>query len=149
MVSCSRSRTVRLRLEVGFNVAYHGQLPITGALRAPQALLDAGQDGIIDEISQPYFDDSHCVKVQDYEVVDASEQNVTLVDVGGVFLILGMFVVLSFLLWLFRRSPPAKKQWKRYSKAREKRRRSSIKVIGEGRLRAGSSIEQHHSSHCL
>ncbi|CAM9520701.1 unnamed protein product [Ascophyllum nodosum] len=90
-----------------------------------QAVLEAERDGIINEIAEPYFDISQCAGVQAHEAVSASEQNITLMDVGGVFLILGIFVGISLVLWIFRRSPPAKKQRKKYHERQDKRQESS------------------------
>ena len=93
-----------------------------------QAVLEAERDGIINEIAEPYFDISQCAGVQAHEAVSASEQNITLMDVGGVFLILGIFVGISLVLWIFRRSPPAKKQRKKYHERQDKRQESSKQV---------------------
>lgn len=77
------------------------------------------EDGSLESITEPYFDSSRCAYLEDYDDASADSQNLTLVDMGGVFLVLGIFVAFSVVVWIFRRSPPAKIMWRRYFARRE------------------------------
>lgn len=84
------------------------------------------EDGILSEISEPYFDSSRCAYLDAYEAAGTSSQNLTLVDMGGVFLVLGMFVGVSTVLWVCRRSPPSKRIRKWFCGMREKRKTDKV-----------------------
>eukprot|EP00904_Undaria_pinnatifida_P014241 jgi/Undpi1/9948/HiC_scaffold_28.g12402.m1 len=73
-----------------------------------QAMLVLQEDGTLAAINEPYFDSSRCAYLEAYEEASSASQNLTLVDMGGVFLVLGIFVSVSTLLWVFRRFPSAK-----------------------------------------
>ena len=79
-------------------------------------MLELQEDGTFLSISAPYFDSSRCAYLEAYEDASATSQNLTLLDLAGVFLVLGVFVGVSFVLWLFRRSPPAKRRRAAYYK---------------------------------
>ena len=89
-------------------------------------MLTLETNGILANISESYFDSSRCA-VPEHEEISPSSINLTLVDMGGVFLILTMFVAVSLVSWACRRSPPAKTFWKR-------RRRASEKVLKVARV---------------
>lgn len=95
----------------------------------PQALLELEEEGILEDIAEPYFDSSVCAYLEEYEEQNISSQNLTLVDMGGVFLVLFIFVVVSLVSWLFRRSPPAKKKWKEYYDRREERYYANLEAM--------------------
>lgn len=63
---------------------------------------------MLEGITAPYFDSSRCAYLEEYEDASASSQNLTLVDLAGVFMILGMFILVSVVLWMFRQTPVAK-----------------------------------------
>eukprot|EP00752_Nemacystus_decipiens_P004321 g3946.t1 len=86
------------------------------------AMLELQEDGVITEIAEHYFDSSRCAYLEAYEDASATSQNLTLVDLGGVFLVLGIFVAVSLLVWAFRRSPPAKKRWSAYHEHQGRRK---------------------------
>lgn len=88
-------------------------------------MLELQEDGIITEISEEYFDSSRCAYLEAYQDASATSQNLTLTDLAGVFLVLGIFVAASLVMWIFRRSPPAKKRWSAYYEQQEERKRSS------------------------
>lgn len=72
-----------------------------------QATLSLREDGTMSDITEDFVDTtSACVSVVEDEA-DAS--NMTVADVSGVFVVLGMFVVIAMSSWCVRRSPLAKK----------------------------------------
>ena len=77
---------------------------------------------MLTEISEPYFDSSRCAYLDSYEEAGSSSLNLTLVDMGGVFLILAMFVGVSLVSWACRMSPPAIVFWEGYYARRKERR---------------------------
>lgn len=85
-------------------------------------MLKLQEDGTITEISEAYFDSSRCAYLEAYEDASAVSQNLTLTDLAGVFMVLGIFVALSLVVWTFRRSPPAKKGWSAYHEQQEKKK---------------------------
>lgn len=86
------------------------------------------ESGTVTSIAEPYFESSRCAYLDNYDEVSAVSLNLTLVDMGGVFLVLSIFVGVSLLSWVCRRSPPAKAFWRGYY-ARRKERRASEKVL--------------------
>ncbi|CAM9520631.1 unnamed protein product [Ascophyllum nodosum] len=86
-----------------------------------EALLDLQERNVIADIAAPYFDESRCDYLEDYAKNSIIDQNITLVDLGGVFLVLGIFVGVSLVVWLFRRSQPAKSRRKARNKGIESR----------------------------
>lgn len=92
-------------------------------------MLDLQEDGTFTEISELYFDSSRCAYLEAYEDASATSQNLTLFDLAGVFLVLGIFAGVSFVLWLFRRSPPAKRRRAAYRKRLEEEREISFNEV--------------------
>lgn len=85
-------------------------------------MLDLQESGVFENIAAPYFDSSRCAYLEEYDDARASSQNLTLVDMAGVFMILGVFVLVSLVMWTFRRSPPAKRRWSAFEEGQTKRR---------------------------
>eukprot|EP00904_Undaria_pinnatifida_P014240 jgi/Undpi1/9947/HiC_scaffold_28.g12401.m1 len=110
-----------------YGLALELESPYLGEFR--QALLELEEEGILEDIAEPYFDSSVCAYLEEYEEQNISSQNLTLVDMGGVFLVLFIFVVVSLVSWLFRRSPPAKKKWKEYYDRREERYYANLEAM--------------------
>ncbi len=94
-------------------------------------MLELEEDGTFTKISEPYFDSSRCAYLEAYEDASATSQNLTLFDLAGVFLVLGLFAGASFVLWLFRRSPAAKRRWAAYHKRREEERERSFNEVSK------------------
>ena len=80
-------------------------------------MLELEEAGVMTAISAPYLDSSRCAYLEAYEEDNSASQNLTLIDMGGVFLVLGVFVALSIALWTCRHSPPARKM-RKWSHAR-------------------------------
>lgn len=72
------------------------------------------EDGSIQAIADPYFDSSRCAYLASVDSTTVDKQNLNLVDLGGVFLVLGLFIGASFVTWIVRESPPARLVWKRF-----------------------------------
>lgn len=103
-----------------------------------QAMLVLHEDGTMAEITEPYFSSSRCAYLKAYEDASTSSQNLTLIDMGGVFLILGLFVAVSIVLWMCRHSSPAKEMWEWSHTLRE--RREFEKVVPTVRYVHGRSF---------
>lgn len=109
----------------------------TTAIKTPpktqlQALISIVEDGTLEAIANPYFDSSRCAYLASYESAAVeSSQNLTLVDMGGVFLILGLFAAASLVTWIFHGSPPANWVWRRFFPAGK---REAIQRASEVRL---------------
>eukprot|EP00903_Cladosiphon_okamuranus_P014086 g13093.t1 len=87
------------------------------------AMLELQEDGIITKISERYFDTSRCAYLEAYEDASATSQNLTLFELAGVFMVLGMFVVASLIAWVFRKGrPEAKRRWSDYREHQERRK---------------------------
>ncbi|CAM9483298.1 unnamed protein product, partial [Hapterophycus canaliculatus] len=79
------------------------------------ATLSLREDGTLSDIEETYLDSSAvCVPVTNDDEEDA---NMTVADVSGVFLVLGLFVAAAVLSWCCRRSPWAKRAKERRRKA--------------------------------
>lgn len=92
-----------------------------------QAMLVLQEDGTLAAINEPYFDSSRCAYLEAYEEASSASQNLTLVDMGGVFLVLGIFVSVSTLLWVFRRFPSAKTGRKWFFGVRDRQKAKKVK----------------------
>ena len=72
-----------------------------------QATLTLREGGTLSDITDAFLDSgSACVSVVEEET---DTTNMTVADVSGVFVVLGMFVVIAMGSWCVRRSPIAKK----------------------------------------
>lgn len=71
-----------------------------------QTTLELREDGTLDAEVELFLDsDSPCVSTAEAE---ADQSNMSVGDVSGVFVVLGLFVGLSLCSWCARRSPVAK-----------------------------------------
>lgn len=93
---------------------YHRSPPARTTRPQQQAILDMTEDGSLEAIADPFFDSSRCAFLKSYESSTVDTHNLNLVDLGGVFLILGLFMGASFVIWIVRGSPPARWAWGRF-----------------------------------
>lgn len=94
-----------------------------------QATLALIENGGVTAITDPYFDTSRCTYLENFNDASSSSHNLSLIDLGGVFLVLGMFVGLSLIVWVFRKALSAKKRWSQLPVDEEEQEHVETKVF--------------------
>lgn len=87
------------------------------AADGPKATLELRDDGSLEDMASEYFENTECASSA-YVSNSQAAENLSLSDLAGVFLVLGVFIVLSFTVWISRTSLPDKRTCKRYSTQR-------------------------------